>query len=185
MDDSSIVALYWNRSEQAIEETDKKYGSYCYSISYNILASREDAQECVSDTYLAVWHAIPPRRPGILSAFLGKIARHLAIDRWRKSSAQKLGGGEMALALDELEDCVADSHTLEQTLDRRELSRSVNAFLAGLPETERKVFLCRYWYLDSVKEIAASFGFTESKVASMLLRLRKRLRAHLEKEGYL
>lgn len=185
MDDSSIVALYWNRSEQAIEETDKKYGSYCYSISYNILANREDAQECVSDTYLAAWHAIPPRKPGILSAFLGKITRHLAIDRWRKSSAQKRGGGEMILALEELEDCIADSHTPEQALDRRELSRVFHAFLAGLPETERKVFLCRYWYLDSVKEIAAFFGFTESKVASMLLRLRKRLRAHLEKEGYL
>ena len=185
MDDTAIIELYWAKNQDAITETEKAYGRRLQGIAQRIVLVREDAQECVSDTYLAVWHAIPPRRPGILSAFLGKIARHLAIDRWRKSSAQKRGGGEMALALDELEDCVADSHTLEQTLDRRELSRSVNAFLAGLPETERKVFLCRYWYLDSVKEIAAYFGFTESKVASMLLRLRRRLRAHLEKEGYL
>lgn len=185
MDDNGIVQLYWQRSEKAITETDKKYGGYCYHIAYNILINREDAQECVSDTYLAAWHAMPPGKPGILSAFLGKITRNLSIDRWRKSAARKRGGGEIQVALEELGDCVSCSDTVEEAFDRRELSRSVNAFLAGLTDTERNVFLCRYWYLDSVKEIAAFFGFSESKVASMLLRLRKRLRTHLEKEGHL
>ena len=185
MDDNGIVQLYWQRSENAIVETDKKYGGYCYHIAYNILTNREDAQECVSDTYLAAWHAMPPQRPGILSAFLGKITRNLSIDRWRKAGAQKRGSGEIQVALEELGDCVSGSDTVEERFDRRELSRSVNTFLAGLKDTERNVFLCRYWYLDSVKEIAAFFGFSESKVASMLLRLRRRLRAHLEKEGHL
>lgn len=185
MEDSGIVDLYFQRSERAIQETDAKYGGYCYQIANNILSSPEDSQECVSDTYFAAWHAIPPKRPGVLSAFLGKITRHLAIDRWRSRDARKRGGGEVLLALEELEGCVADPRTTEEIVDSRELGRAVNTFLAGLPDTERNVFLCRYWYLDSVKEIAAFFGFTESKVASMLLRLRKRLRVKLEKEGLL
>ena len=185
MDDSGIVDLYFRRSERAIQETDAKYGGYCYQIANNILSNREDSKECVSDTYLAAWHAIPPKRPAMLSAFLGKIARHLAIDRWRSRDAKKRGGSEVCLALEELEGCVADPRTTEGIFDSRELSRAVNRFLAGLPDTERSVFLCRYWYLDSVKEIAAFFGFSESKVASMLLRLRKRLRTQLEKEGLL
>lgn len=184
MDDKSIVELYWNRSEAAITETDAKYGGYCYSIAYNILTNREDAEESVSDTYMAAWRAMPPKKPAILSTFLGKITRRLSIDRWRTRSACKRGGGEMPLALEELGDCVAGGEDVQKELERKELALSFNRFLTTLPETERSLFLCRYWYLDSIGKIAEDFGFSQSKVASTLHRTRKKLRAQLEKEGY-
>ena len=184
MDDQKIVQLYWDRSEVAIKETDKKYGPYCYTIAYNILANNEDAQECVSDTYLAAWNNLPPRRPAILSTFLGKITRRLSIDRWRIRTANKRGGGEIPLALDELSECVSGGETPEQNLLRRQMALEFNRLLQTLPETERSVFLCRYWYLDSVASIAEHFGFTESKVSTMLHRTRKKLRTMLEKEGW-
>lgn len=183
MDDRSIVALYWNRSETAIAETDKKYGPYCYAIAHNILANREDAQECVSDTWMAAWKAMPPKKPAILSTFLGKITRRLSIDRWRSRSAYKRGGGELPLALEELGECTTGD-TPEKALERKELALSFNRFLETLPETERSLFLCRYWYLDSISQISETFGFTQSKVTSMLHRTRKKLKAQLEKEGY-
>ena len=183
MDDRSIVALFWDRSETAIAETDKKYGPYCFSIAYNILTSREDAQECVSDTWLAAWKAIPPKKPAGLSTFLGKITRRLSIDRWRARNACKRGGGELTLALEELGEC-AGSDTPEKAVQRRELALRFNQFLSTLPETERSIFLCRYWYLDSVGQIADHFGFSQSKVTSMLHRTRKKLKDALEKEGY-
>lgn len=184
MEDTQIIDLYFSRSETAISATDEKYGSYCYSIAYNILTNREDSEESVSDTYLAAWNNMPPRRPSILSTFLGKITRHLSIDRWRSRNACKRGGGEMVLALEELEGCVSGGDTPEKQYERRELARLLNRLLEALPETERSVFLCRYWYLDSVADIAAHFGFTESKVKSMLHRTRGKLRSTLEKEGY-
>lgn len=184
MEDKSILDLFFERSEQAIVETDRKYGGYCYSIAYNILTSREDSQECVSDTYLAAWNTIPPQRPNFLSAFLGKVTRHISIDRWRKRGAHKRGGGEIILALEELENCV-DTHDTEHDFERKELTRILNRFLAGLPETERNVFLCRYWYLDSIQTISECAGFTQSKVTSMLHRTRGKLRKLLETEGYL
>ena len=184
MDDQKIVQLYWDRSEVAIKETDKKYGPYCYTIAYNILANNEDAQECVSDTYLAAWNNLPPRRPAILSTFLGKITRRLSIDCWRIRTANKRGGGETPLALDELSECVSGGETPEQKLLRRQMALEFNRLLQTLPETERSVFLCRYWYLDSVSSIAEHFGFTESKVSTMLHRTRKKLRTMLEKEGW-
>ena len=183
MEDQGIVALFFERSEQAIVETDKKYGGYCYSIAYNILSSREDSEESVNDTYLTAWNTIPPRRPNLLNAFLGKITRHISIDRWRKRSAQKRGGNEMILALDELGECVG-TRSLEAEISRRELPRSLNDFLAALPETERNVFLSRYWYLDSIEAITKITGFSQSKVASMLHRTREKLRKRLSEEGY-
>ena len=185
MDDQQIIDLYWSRSETAIAETDRKYGKYCYSIAYNILTNNEDAEESVSDTYMAAWKAMPPKRPSILATFLGKITRHLSIDRWRTRNRYKRGGGEIVLALEELEDCIADRQTVEKNYERKQLALVFNRFLEALPETERRIFLCRYWYLDSISDIANYFGFSDSKVASMLLRLRKRLRTHLEKEGHL
>lgn len=184
MDDSKIVQLYFDRSETAIAETDRKYGPYCHTIAYNILANNEDAQECVSDTYLTAWNAMPPRRPSILSTFLGKITRRLSIDRWRTRTAYKRGGGEIPLALDELSECVSGGETPEQTLLRRQMALRFNQFLQSLPEVERCVFLSRYWYLDSVANIAEHFGFTESKVKSMLHRTRGKLRTCLQKEGW-
>lgn len=168
MDDNSIVELYFRRSESAISETALKYGGYCHSIAMNILTNNEDAEESVSDTYLAAWNAMPPRRPSILAAFLGKITRNLAIDRWRSRLSYKRGGGEVALALEELGDCVADPRTVEGDYARKELARSLNRMLDALPETERSVFLCRYWYVDPIADIARHFGFTEAKVNSML-----------------
>ena len=184
MDDERIVALYWSRTETAITETDSKYGSYLNSISYNILFNREDAQECVNDTYHNAWNSMPPHRPSILSTFLGKITRRISIDRWRKMRADKRGGGELNLALEELEDCVSGSGSVEDEIQRRELVKLFNVFLNTLPATERRVFLCRYWYMDSIQSIAQQFGFSQSKVASMLHRTRAKLRTVLEKEGY-
>ena len=184
MDDQRIVELYWSRAESAILETDKKYGAYLNSISYNILASREDAQECVNDTYHNAWNAIPPTRPSILSTFLGKITRRLSIDRWRRLNAEKRGGGELTLTLDELECCVSGSGSVENEIERQELKKLLSDFLDTLPVTERRVFLCRYWYMDSIQSIALQFGFSQSKVASMLHRTRAKLRTVLEKDGY-
>lgn len=184
MEDQKIIDLYWQRSEQAIQETDAKYGGYCFSIAYNILTNREDSEESVSDTYLSAWHAMPPKRPGILSAFLGKITRHISIDRWRRRSAQKRGGGEIVLALEELEDCLSDGYSTEEAVQKKELAVFINRFLDTLPETERNIFLCRYWYVDPVKDIADTFGFSVGKVNSMLFRTREKLRRTLEKEGY-
>lgn len=184
MDDDRIVALYWSRSEAAITETAAKYGSYLRSISFSILGSREDAQECVNDTYHDAWNAMPPHRPSVLSAFLGKITRRISIDRWRKRNAEKRGGGELPLALEELEECVSGSGSVEDEVQRKELEQLLDRFLDALPVTERRVFLRRYWYLDSVQSIAWQFGFSRSKTASMLHRTRAKLRALLEKEGY-
>ena len=185
MDDQKIIDLYWSRSETAIKETDRKYGKYCYSIAYNILTNNEDAEESVSDTYMAAWKAMPPKRPSILATFLGKITRHLSIDRWRARNRYKRGGGEIVLALEELEDCVAENQAVEKALERKHMALLINRFLEALPKTERRIFLCRYWYLDSISDIANYYGFSESKVASMLHRTRKKLRTVLEKEGLL
>ena len=183
MEDTQIVDLYFARSEQAIKETDTKYGGYCYSIAYNILTNQEDAEESVSDTYLSAWNAMPPRRPSFLAAFLGKITRNISLDRWRKYHAFKRGGGQVELALEELQECVSGAESAEEKAIRREILASLNRFLGTLNDTERNVFVCRYWYLDSTEEIAAKSGFSVSKVKSMLYRIRKRLNAHLEKEG--
>ena len=185
MEDPQIIDLYWSRSETAISETANKYGSYCYSIAYNILTNNEDAEESVSDTYMAAWKAMPPKRPSILATFLGKITRHLSIDRWRSRNRYKRGGGEIILALEELGDCAADDQTVEKAYERKQLALVFNCFLESLPETERQVFLCRYWYLDPISEIANYYGFSDSKVTSMLHRTRKKLRAVLEKEELL
>ena len=184
MEDERIVDLYWQRSEDAITETSAKYGRYLYSIAYQILSDPQDAEECVNDTYTDAWNAMPPHRPSVLSTFLGKITRRISIDLWRKNSAQKRGNGRTALAIDELEDCVSGSGSMETESERRELIGKINDFLRSLPDTERCVFLRRYWYMDSVLSIARQFGFSESKVTSMLHRTREKLRVLLEKEGY-
>ena len=182
--DEQIVALYWSRSEQAIVETGEKYGGYLNRIAYGVLRDTPDAQECVNDTYHSAWNAMPPNRPNRLSAFLGKITRRLSIDRLRRQSAEKRGGGELPLVLDELSGCVSGVDTAEDEVLRQELSSLLDAFLSSLSDTERRVFLRRYWYLDSIAEIAGRFGFTQSKTASMLHRTRGKLREALRKEGY-
>ena len=166
-------------------ETAVKYGRYCTSIAYGILGSREDAQECVSDAYLTAWNAIPPRRPNDLGTYLGKITRNLSIDRLRTRNRDKRGGGEVPLALEELEEVVAGSDSPENEAVRKELIAGLNRFLSELTRQERYIFVRRYWYLDSLGDIAKSTGFAGSKVASMLYRLRGRLKNQLIKEELL
>ena len=184
MDDQSIVALYWDRSEQAIAETDRKYGAYCYSIAYHALANSEDAEESVSDTYMAAWNQLPPHRPSILATFLGKITRRISINRWKAKNTAKRGGGQITLTLEELDDCVDGTQDIEASSDARELSACLNRFLDSLPKAERDIFLRRYWFFDPIAAIAESYGFTQSKVTSMLHRMRGKLRKQLEKEGF-
>ena len=182
MEDSLIVALYRQRDETAIPETEIKYGRFCFSVAERILRNSEDAAECVNDTYLAAWNAIPPHRPEKLSAFLGKITRRLALKKLRDRSADKRGGGSVDLSLDELEECLPSGRTVDESVDLAVLTEILNDFLAALPVEERRVFLRRYWSFDSVGEIAARFGFGESKVKMTLKRTRDKLRARLQKE---
>lgn len=183
MEDSQIIELYFQRSEEAISATDRKYGCYCFSIAQGILSDREDAREAVNDTYLGAWNAIPPHRPQRFAAFLGKITRRISINRWQAGRTVKRGGGEIPLALEELAGCIPSHRNVEQEMEGKALTQLLNAFIRALPETERKVFLCRYWYLEPVKSIAKRFDFSESKVKSMLFRTRNKLRTELEKEG--
>ncbi len=183
MEDKQIVALYWQRSESAISETAGKYGNYCYTIAYNILYNNEDADESVNDTYMGAWNSMPPNKPDILSAFLGKITRNIALNKWRHKNAEKRGGGQVAVALDELVECIPSGEKPEDKVEAMELAKIINIFLAGLKDMERRVFVCRYWYLDPITEISKQFGYSESKVKSMLFRTRNKLQAYLEKEG--
>lgn len=183
MEDAYIVDLYWKRSENAITETASKYGRYCYSIAYNILTNHNDAEESVNDTYLGAWNSMPPHRPTVLSTFLGKITRRTAIKKWQKERAVKRGGGEIVIALEELEDCIPAGRSIEQEIETAELGKMIDGFVMLLPLTERNIFICRYWYLDSISEICQQFGFSQSKVKSMLHRTRKKLKVYLEREG--
>ena len=183
MDDRQIIELYWARSERAIAETDLKYGKMCCRIARNILKNSEDTEECVNDTYLKVWSVIPPKRPVNLPAFLGKITRNLALNKYERRTAEKRGGGEVSVALDELAECIPDPNSVERLVDNRFLSDKLNLFLEQLPAQTRKIFLRRYWELCSIHEIAEIYGISESKVKVSLFRTRGKLRAFLEREG--
>ncbi|MBQ3418933.1 MAG: sigma-70 family RNA polymerase sigma factor [Erysipelotrichaceae bacterium] len=185
MEDLEIVELYWQRNEEAIKETSKKYGNYCYTIANNILYNNEDAQECVNDTYLGAWNAIPPHHPNVLSTFLGKITRRLSLNKWREKNAIKRGNGEAALSFDELEECIPSNSSIKEELALKELSEAINTFLETLKVDERKVFVCRYFYFESIDEIAFRFSFTPSKVKMMLKRTRDRLKDYLIGKGVL
>ena len=183
MEDSAIIELYWGRSENAIDETDKKYGGYLGTIAYNILYSHEDAGEAVNDTYLKAWDSMPPQKPNILSAFLAKITRRISLNMRRAALAEKRGGGEIDLVLDELSESIPSGVSVEQELDAKALTETLNTFLGSLKETERDMFMRRYWYMDSIKDIAGMFGCGESKVKTTLFRIRQRLIAVMESEG--
>lgn len=183
MEDESIVTMYWERREEAIQASAQKYGGYCYTIARNILVDDQDAGECVNDTWLGAWNAMPTHWPINLGGFLGKITRRIALKRWKAMRAEKRGGGETALALEELEGCISSSADPVESVEAFELTRALDRFVRGMPEPQRKVFLCRYWYLDSIAAIASQFGFSQSKVKSMLHRARQSLREHLKKEG--
>lgn len=183
MDDERIIALYWARSEDAIKETRNKYGRYCYAIAYKILGNESDAEECESDAYFAAWNSIPPAKPTALSVFLGAITRRLSLDRWRRRYAEKRGGGEIVLSLCELEECIPSGKSIDETIEEKELSAAISDFLRQLPQAESSVFIRRYWYFDSVSDIAGRYGFGESKVKMMLKRTREKLLVYLKKEG--
>ncbi len=184
MEDSQIVQLYWERDARAIPASAEAYGTYCHAIAFRILFSEQDAEEAVNDTWLHAWNAIPPHRPSVLSTFLGKLTRRISLTMLQRRQAQKRGGGEFDLVLEELSECVSGGVDVEETVELRELSRAVAAFVRALPEPERRVFTARYYALASMEEIAVRSGFSQSKVKSMLHRTRLRLRAELEKEGY-
>ena len=183
MEDSKIIDLYWARKEQALAETDEKYGSYCRTIARNILRNFEDTEECVSDTWLHAWNSMPPQRPGILSAFLGRITRNLSFDRCKYQQAAKRGGGALPLALDELGECIPASGRVEHELEQKELAAAIDRFLRTLPEKDCNLFLRRYWYVDSISVIADRYGMKENTVKSILFRTREKLRKFLGEEG--
>lgn len=184
MEDHQIVQLYWDRDSQAIAASAQKYGTYCRTIARNILPNDQDAEECVNDTWLSAWNAMPPHKPSVLSTFLGKLTRNLAFNRYKHDRAEKRGGGETALVLDELAEIVSGTGSPEEALDRRELARAIDGFLKALPAQQRKLFLCRYWYSDSVRCIASRFGLTENHVSVILKRIRTKLRSYLTERGF-
>lgn len=183
MQDTQIINLYWSRDEQAIAESQRSYGSYCHSIAFHILYDRDDADECVNDTWFRAWNAMPPERPGRLALFFGTITRNLSLDRWKGKHAMKRGKGEMMLALDELAECVPDRHRTEDAVEAAELQRLLNDFLHNLPERECNIFLRRYWYVEEYSEIARRYGMNLNTVKTSLFRTRAKLRRFLEREG--
>ncbi len=181
MDDKQIVALYWERSETAIAETERKYGRYCHYIARNILYSDQDAEECVNDTYQKAWETMPPKKPELLSTYLGKITRRIAINRYIHDHADKRSPG-MQVILDEAEEFIPDPANGDVS-DEIYLRDAINSFVASLTQEVRVVFVRRYWYMSSVKDIAKDYGMTESNVKVTLMRTRNRFKEYLEREG--
>lgn len=184
MEDEQIVSLYWQRSETAIAETERKYDRYLTKIAYNILADREDSRESVNDTYLAAWDSMPPHKPSVLSTYLAKITRRLSIDLFRYRSRDKRKASEYAISLSELEDCVSGGNTTEEAVNVKLLADAIGIYLRLQPEDVRNLFLGRYYFLDPLKEVAAYCGMTESKAKTVLYRTRLGLKEYLIKEGF-
>ncbi len=184
MEDQQIIALYMARDEQAIVETDQKYGAFCHRIARNLLSLREDAEECVNDTYLATWNQVPPQQPRSFPAFLGRIVRNLSISRFRKCRAQKRYDG-LEVMLSELDDCVPARGGVEQILEQKQLTREIGRWLDGLDQDDRVVFMRRYWYGDGVRNLAKEWRCTSNQMAQRMLRLRKNLQKTLEMEELL
>ena len=183
MDDRKIVDLYWARDEHAILESDKKYGRMLHSLSYSLLSSREDAEECVNDTYLDAWRAMPTARPDRLGAFLSKITRRISIDRFREKHREKRGGIDNLTA--ELSECVSGGRTPSEEYDDERISEQINLFLHGQPKEKRVMFVLRYFYSSSIDEIAEKMGISESKVKTTLFRMRAELKKELEEQELL
>lgn len=183
MEDQQIVDLYFARSESAITETDRKYGRYCHSIAYNILEDHEDAKEIVNDTYLKAWNTIPPNRPDPLKPYVGMISRHLSLDRYEEYHTQKRGG-QVPLVLEELAECIPDNDSREDIGESVALKDALARFIRSLPDKTQVIFLRRYWYASSVAEIAEEYGMRENSVNVLLHRTRKKLKDHLQKEGF-
>ncbi len=184
MHDEEIISLYFARNEQAIQATINTYGRYCSKIAGNILRNDADVEEVLSETWLRTWNSIPPQRPHYLRLFLGKITRNLALSKYRAHTAKCRGGSEIAVALEELSECICQGSDPETKLEIKELGNAVTAFLESESQNSRVIFLRRYYYLESSKEIALRLGTSDSNVRLQLSRTRKRLKAYLNKEGY-
>ena len=182
MEDLQIVELYWNRDEDAIAQSQQKYGNYCYSIAYNILHNSEDAQESLNDTWLAAWDSIPPQRPRRMEVYLGRITRNLALNRVKSLTAQKRGGGQAEAVLEELRECLPGGD-MDEHLDELVLRDAINKFLRGQLSRNRAIFLRRYWAMERVEDIAMDLGLRRGQTATILYRMRRELIKHLEKEG--
>ena len=182
MEDAAIVALYWERDQQAIVESDRKYGPFCGSLARNILNSIQDAEECVNDTWHRAWDTMPPQRPGSLRAYLGRIVRNLAIDRWRRNTARKRGEG-LDMMLSELEDCLPGGRSPERELEDREITKAIEGWLDTRTREERAIFLRRYWYGEKVADMAQAWGCAPNHMSQRLMRLRNSLRRYLEERG--
>ena len=184
MNDDAIVALYWQRDESAITVTPEKYNAYLMKIARNILNNTEDSEESVNDTYLAAWNSMPPQKPVVLSAYLGKITRRISISLFRKRNADKRRDGEFALSLDEMEEVFTDHMEPEKEIEAKLLGELLNQFLRSLKPDERRTFIGRYYYMDPLKEVAAYCGMSESKAKTILFRTRVKLKEYLKKEGF-
>lgn len=182
MDDKEIIDLYWARDEEAIKKTSSKYGRLCTYIANNILSSHEDSEECVNDTYLAVWNAIPSQRPNRFSVFVSRIARNLALKKYEYITAEKRNPSA-ATSIEELGDCVSGTDNIEIEMEKKHIENTINHFLRKQSDEKRNVFIRRYWYFDSIETICGRTGFSQSKVKSMLYEMRQKLRKYLESEG--
>lgn len=185
MEDDGIVSLFWARDERALSETHRQYGGYCHALARRMLGNAADADECVNGALLAAWNSIPPNRPGRLQTYLAKITRRLCLDALRRRGAQKRGGGEFPLALEEMGECLPAPDSTEQTVALRQLQESLERFVCGLPAEERKMFLIRYWYFLPSREVARRCACSESKAVSCLFRIRQKLKKHLIEEEML
>jgi len=181
--DSEIINLFWERSESAISETAQQYGLYCFTIAMNILRNKEDSDECVSDTYMNVWNSIPPQRPTLFSAFIGRITRNLSLNMYKARKTQKRSIDETALLLSELDDCIPAIRTVEDEIEVNLLEEAIDSFLSGIKQEERLLFMRRYWYADSISDISKRFLISESKVKTKLFRTRNNLKYYLKKKG--
>lgn len=182
MNDKEIIALFMSRDEKAIEYTRSKYGAYCFAIADKVLDNAEDNEECLNDVWLAVWNSIPPNNPESLSSYIGKITRNISVKRLRAINRLKRGKS-VTVCLDELSDALPSGDSVEDTLEKTELKVLLETFIRGLNKSNRNIFLCRYYYLDSIDEIAVRFGMTGNQVKLRLFRMRKKLKDYLEKEG--
>ncbi len=185
MDDKGIIELYFSRNEKAIEESNLKYGNYCYGIAYNILCDKLDSEECVNDTWLKVWNTIPPQYPNYFKLFLAKITRNLSFDKLREKNSEKRGGGGGFVAFEEMEEFLSDTCDVSQEAERKEFVKMLNNFLYSLSARECNIFIRRYFYMASTADIAEMYKLKESNVLVILSRTRKKLRETLEKEGYI
>lgn len=184
MDDNGIIQLYWDRNDQAISVTSEKYGHYCKAIAKNILNSEKDAEKCVNDTYLNAWNSMPTHWPEQLAPFLGKITRNLSFNKYKHDHAEKRGSGEITLVLEELTDCVSDIDNVEQIINHQELIKAINSFVRSLSPKKRNIFVRRYWYADSVSDIASDYVMLQGTISKTLERTRKQLKAFLTERGF-